>query len=37
MPKDSTEIKADNVVKRYMRRQEVLEDFHIESTTHGIK
>ena len=27
MPQDSTEIEADNVIKRYMRRQEVLEDY----------
>ena len=27
MPPDSTEIETDNVIKRYMRRQEVLEDY----------
>ena len=27
MPQDSTEIEADNVIKRYMRRQDVLEDY----------
>ena len=27
LPKDSTDIEADNIIKRYMRRPKVLEDF----------